>query len=424
MKLLIKRDRNFLKVTNGKLESDSDIPKKLKIPRVVMPDSVYAFEQRGDDDLIIADSVDYKEIDEHLSKHPGNPNDTIPGIWSGWRSVLVNDSGTLYKLKGVSLDPKNPKVINFNRREFEVFGGQPTQSAEFEKQMSDRFNTVLRNEGIDLLMTCEGYWHYPTKVKGESFSASIIKVEGDTRLDEFMFLIENLFNKKLPDGRYSRNSEKERAVINITHLYSDMGFIVGQLKSLMDRSGQTWSCDNERSNAHVGNMILYNGTGKVKLGFGDFDASCDANDFSESELIELQKREYETIKNSAMQGPISLRTVVSSLFENDGENTKYIIYPHFRNAFIAGFERGYGAGTSRLRVKNTIDFGRFLEIFKALRDTSFSAETFVGSCSTLEDVIKSAGHYNKDYKGSYNKTLNPYDILFNNKIYQNYINNF
>ncbi len=416
MRLLIKRDTTQLMKTEGRAELDSGVPKILKSPRVVPDFEVKMIQKRiPNDDLIIAKQEDYSEIDNHLQITNRQQKNlvrkyldkiTLTGIWSGYRSVLVsNGNGGLYRLKGVSFNPKEPVVQEYDNGDYEVFGGQPLQSARFEKRMSDKFNKVLENEGIIPIMKCKGYWHYPTKVRGRKLAASVVEVEGDTRLDEFMFLIENYFIHRV-NGEGKRelplNSKGGELYFAIRNLYYDMGFATGRLKKLMDKNNQTWSADNGRSNAHIGNIVLYNGTNKVKLGFVDFDASGDIRDFSKSEIREMQKREYETIKNSAKAGPISLRDIKMGFLH--GQNV-YAGYLQCREGFINGFEAGYEeerrTGIRTSEIANGIDFSKFLEVFEVLRD----------SCRLVPEPIRKVA----ERGGGLNDLLHSYDKYVGHK---------
>ncbi len=426
MRLLVQRDANLLKRTSGKAEVDSDISPKLKRVHVVIPDSVRTLTKRLDsDDLLIANSDDSWVIDGHLhSELKVGRYPYLSGVWSGYRSVLVsNGNGGLFRLKGVSMDLENPHIQKFDNGEFEIFGAQPRTSAEFEKQMSDRFNRVLEKEGIVPIMKCKGYWnyperkHYPKLIRGEKLSASVIEVQGDTRLDEFINLLENLFYSK---AGQRLNQKGAKVMDKVVQLYYDMGYIVGRLKKLMDRNNQTWSSDSERSNAHVGNVVLYNGDENVKLGFVDFDASCDTEDFSLSGIRDLQRKEFETIMNSVFCPPISPRQIGG--FLRPGAGKRFCMLAQFREYFKSGFSCGYEASGFFSRIENTIPFERFLEIFQALRSPE-SLAAIVSSGIGLGSNILSEEKYGLDKiisndggMPSYLSDL--YGILGRNKNYQ------
>jgi hypothetical protein len=428
MRLLVKRDINWMYGAAGKAEVDSDVPGWLKTPKVVGPDWINVVEPRGNDDLVIAHAKDAERMDTHLSTGICNHTiqvDPLPAIWSGYRSVLVSDgNGGLYRLKGVSLNPQKPEIKDFENGDWEVWGGQLRYSGQYEKQYSDKFNKVLREAGIEPVMTCKGFWHYPKRAKRYPLSASVVKVEGDTRLDEFMLLVEQYLISRLGGKRGEKiplNSLGAKLTRNIGNLYRDIGFIVGGMKALMDKNNQTWSSTNARSNAHVGNVVLYNGTDKVKVGFVDFDASCDTLDFSLSKLRAIQKQEFATLRNSAMSGPISPRQIAASFPGLSGEQ-EIAIFGQYREEFVRGFDTAYA--TVRydkvLELGNTIDFGRFLEIFEVLRagtrltadPVSMPSKPIIYQSGKIDDLYGILGRnrkYQDDIQDS--KIINGYKSL-------------
>ncbi len=207
---------------------------------------------------------------------------------SGRRSALLSavlgedNLEQLYRLKGISLRPKVNHHV-FEDGTTRIWGGEKYRSVLFEKRMVERFNQVLREEGIHAVMEYCGRWKYPQLVNGYIPAASIWKVEGDTRLDEFRTALELHLEPHL----------KERKVEKILNaFYYQSGYLVGQLLQLMHRSGQSWSCDSSRSNAHPGNVVLYRtAEDKAALGLVDFDASCDSNDFSPAKLRRVQQKD-------------------------------------------------------------------------------------------------------------------------------------
>lgn len=373
MKLLVKRDPNGMIPAEGRVELDSDVPKILKQPRLVHQNYIRLGE-RHDDDLVVATENDYKEIDEHFESTIITPDFfcLLPAVWSGYRSVLVsNGNGGLYRLKGVSFNPEKPEIINHEDGDWEVFGGQPLFCARYEKQMSDKFNQVLVNEGIAPVMTCKGFWHYDKKARGRKLSASVIEVQGDTRLDEMMFIIESYLAYRtdtFEKGKTKVNREGYNLFDRVSNLYYKLGVSAGLLKKLMDKNNQTWSADNDRSNAHMGNIVLYNDKGTIKTGFVDFDASCDTNDFSKSKIKAMQKKEYGTIIKSVNAGPISLRQIMPGFMK---EKENYICFTQLREKFIKGFETGYAkeikTSLNLYPIVFGVDFTEFAKIVMILR---------------------------------------------------------
>lgn len=437
MKLLIKRDKTLLSSTEGQVLVDG-VPDFLRIPRVVDPTKIRVMEERGDDDLLITNRNDYESMDSHLKLVNGNNSyfqylknlirkkklQNIPALWSGYRSVLVQDPKTnnLFRLKGVSLNPKNPQITEFEDGSFWIDGGQKKQNLEYERQMSNKFNKLLLANGIKPVMQYVGMWSYPNLIKKHRPAASIYQVEGDTRLDELMFILDNLSNEKtvgefeidgnlIKKGIGGLTDEGCKFSKAINKLYYDIGFVVGRLKNLMDKSGQTWSCESERTNAHIGNIVVYNGTNKMKVGFVDFDASCDLKDYTRSEIRDIQSREYKTIQTSIF-GLISMREIKGRSCYSGGT-----IASLCRKEFLKGFESGYAHRGKR--VSNEVDIGLIEEIFSLLRGTanfSFPSKHHDSLFKiTKEDYLG----IRNNYRGSYTSSLE--DIIKGNKMYQDSI---
>lgn len=448
MKLLINRDPTYLQDTEGNAEVDDNVPNYLKKPKVVVRDWVNkVFNRNPKDDLILTSEQDGFNM-AALLLSGGSFGSSFPALWSGYRSVLMGTMNRdLYRLKGVSFNPEKLEFMDHENGDWEVFGGQPLFSARYEKQMSDKFNQVLVNEGITPVMTCKGFWHYDKKARGRKLAASVVKVEGDTRLDEMMFIIESYFAYRtdaFKKGKAEFNREGYNLFTSVSDLYYKLGVSTGLLKKLMDKNNQTWSADNDRSNAHIGNIVLYNDKGTIKTGFVDFDASCDTNDFSKSKINEMQKKEYGTIIKSANAGPISLRKIMLE-FMKDKKN--YIGFTQLREKFIKGFEIGYAR-----EIKTSIDlypavfgvdFTEFAKIVMILRsDVGLvpepirrQTEEIIHKRGGLDDLIYSYdGYFKKGKDGSlinkifrsdkYGKSLDDQGyILLKNKRYQSYINN-
>ena len=391
MELLVKRDGTLLEKAEGKVFVDSDVPDFLKVARVVPQEEVKFLRQRSlDDDLLIADEKDYSETSAilHFNYSGGivgklaklfsktlNSN-SIPGLWSGYRSALVQDPDTkkLFRLKGISLNPQNPISVEMSGGMYKIEGGQEKQSAEFEQKMSERFNKVLEDAGIEPVMRVKGMWKYPCLARRVRPAASVVEVKGDTRLDELLFIMERLALNKMytRDTKDLENGMKRVEIGELTfhgedfhkhakNLFHNIGYVVGRLKRLMDKSGQTWSSDYEQTNAHIGNIALYNGTDKLRVGLVDFDASCDATELSRSQIKALQEREYTSIIATAQRGPISPRAITGKPL-NKGIK---VLHTPLRNGFIEGFQEGYSCENKD--YTNEIDLSELQQVFSLLR---------------------------------------------------------
>ena len=463
MELLVKRDGNHLIETEGNAFVESDVPDILKKPRVVLEKEVETIMERdNDDDLLIDNAGDYKEIEQHLSsfnigtfisKMFGKGPEIIPGLWSGYRSTIIQDPKTKrwYKLKGVSLNPLDPVAINCGDSVYKIRGGQKSVYAKYERAMSNRFNKVLEDNGIEPVIKPKGLWKYPIPLKNMRPVASIFEIKGDTRLDELMLVLDGLSSRKhyiSPNLKENKNGGKiaDVGIISkdgknynkaVGNLYYKIGYIVGRLKNLMDAANQTWSSDYNQTNAHYGNIVVYNGTDKLKVGLVDFDTSCDLREFSQSQLDALKKREFETIRSSVMSNPISFRLMTGLPFNN-----KIItVNPDSRYKFIEGFDIGY---KSREKTySNEIDLGDLKEIFSLLRSNaifSFAPTSARRDYSSyfkifedndnykikkkidLDDIVKDHYNYQK-FPDMYNLIKNYIDTdIYNNG--NKYINNY
>lgn len=379
MELLVKRDTNVLSAVQGRAEIDGDVPEMLRQPRIIMPSEV--LRQGGNllEDRLIVDGKDSVKMARYLSRKP--KNSVLYGLWSGYRSAIVRaPDGLLYRFKGVSWNIDNPSGEIDWDKSYNVFGGQNKYSAVFEKQMCDEFNRVLANEGIDSVMECVGYWHYKKTVEKEKLSASVIRVKGDTRLDELMWAFDRCIDAdSLVGGRVST------ALASLTaRFYYDVGFIVGQLKMLMTRNNQTWGAHKERTNAGIFNVVLYWDKDRIKVGLVDFDASCNKKDFGLAKLHRLMETEYDAIcRNISWFGVASIRTspADSHLKLNNTRNcyNNSFVQHFYRTPFANGFKNGYACKRLTCRVRDGIPVERFYEIANLLRQqTSDKRLTITG----------------------------------------------
>ena len=422
MELLIDRGVTYLTKTEGTADVEDDVPDFLKVARIVptsrvTESSLQARNLRANGpigDLLLANESDFCALSYYLNSHlrfsgidrflhrlatrvkiKRKPlvQTSVPAFWSGYRSVVVRDpeTGRLFRLKGVSFNPDKPALTEFESGGWEVHGGQPLQSAKYEKQMSDKFNRVLLDNGVEPVMTCRGLWRYPKRVKRKMIAGSVVEIQGDTRLDELSHVLEILAFRKLYNTEREENgvvmftptrltSEGENFFKALQEFYYNVGFVSGRLKKLMDKAGQTWSADSDRTNAHMGNIVLYNGSDKVKVGFVDFDASCDSSEFTKSELRDMHKREYDTIMRSFIGGPISARSIGD--FFNGGR----FYFPEARSVLQRGFQEGYEHIGNH--ISNEVDLGLLQETFALLRgEGMFSVKPAIGFGTGLEVTI-------------------------------------
>ncbi|HLD78973.1 MAG TPA: hypothetical protein VJA18_00260 [Candidatus Nanoarchaeia archaeon] len=342
-RLLVRRDPLYLvECLDGTVERIRDMPAFLsESPLSIYPE---LFEIRSSrDDLLKIKDDKIVTLD--------CPNGTIPGVWSGRRSCLTIDSvtGNLYKLKGVAV-----AVIPGNQDYEEdeplyLEGGQFLRNAHNERIFSDRFNRVLADNGVEPTMEYVGYYKSPFRVRRHKIAASVIRVKGDTRLDELMYALEFEAYFQTTNTR----ELKAHFSLQLSQFYWDIGFVVGQLKKLMDKSDQSWSDNPERTNAHIGNVVIYPAEeNNLAIGLVDFDASCDFRDKSKEDLLQQQNEEYGSLLASSIDKVASARAIGLYYYPQ-------LKFPALRFNFGIGFMAGYEA---RKFVKRSIEAGRLQEL--------------------------------------------------------------
>ena len=292
--LLISRDYVVLKPIEGQVVSKPGLPEKLQLPFVVMPKAIVLAPSVNQFNVFDVDqrnnNLEQVIIDVNQTKvlNPG----FMTGFWSGYRSAVILEGDSMYRLKGVAFDPERPE-IRLHDLYWDVYGGQFRKDIRFEQKMSNRFNRVLKEEGIEPAMEYLGHWNYEIKVKEQTLAASLFKVKGDTRLDEFVITCEKL--RHLTAEISKQEKVKLKNFQKKVHcFFGEIGFIVGRLKRLMDKSGQTWSCKDVYG-AHSGNIVLYEDGDHLRINFVDFDSSCDKSEMSRSQLRDLQRDEYNNL---------------------------------------------------------------------------------------------------------------------------------
>lgn len=341
-RLLVRRDPLYLAENlNGTVEAIREMPAFLAESPLTIRPELFNIRSSRDDLLKIKDD---KIVT--LECPPG----TIPGVWSGYRSCLTLDhqTGNLYKLKGAAVAEIPLKIDDYHGTPY-LEGGQFLHGAHNEKIFSDRFNRVLADNGIEPAMEYVGLYKSTFRVRRYKIATSIIRVKGDTRLDELMYALES---EAYFQTTYTKG-QKEKFALQLSNFYRDVGYIVGQLKRLMDKSKQTWSNNPEHTNAHIGNVVLYPvDEDKVGIGLVDFDASCDRRDKSKRALRQQQDKEYHSLLFSALEKVASARAIGLFYYPE-------LKFPFTRFNFVSGFMAGYEA---KKFVKHTIEAGRIDEL--------------------------------------------------------------
>lgn len=382
MKLLIRRDSTILVPTAGQSSFYEDLPVKLRVPHVVLKHLIDHITPRLEDEKMLLSREDILERYTGVSdlqkpyNDPNNSEKIMSVFWNGTRSVIVRDkkSDKLYKIKGVAINPRKPLALKI-KDDTIIAGGQKRENGLYEKIMTEKFNKILDDNGIENIIEYKGMWRYPVRAAKYRPVATIFEVKGDTRLDEFMCMVEGIFFDKLKEQGIAHNNryrghlfnENGKKVVNIlAQIYTKIGLNIGEQKKVMDQNLMTWSSGGDRTNAHHGNVVLYFNNG-LKIGLVDFDASCDTNDYSKSEIIAIQKKEYNQFLKSIYTGNISARGI-------DGMKPAGQIV-ELRDSLKKGFLLGYG--TEPVEKNLAIDEGLVQEVFYMLNNKTLFIENYM-----------------------------------------------
>lgn len=404
MTLLICRDKTLLEKCEGTAKVDKDVPEKLKQTMIVAPRTLLIPPEvcRLEDKLITSEAERLKLKRFLKLKLTAG----IPALWAGYRSVIVDGlNGELYKLKGVTINLERPEISDsIWSYDPEIFGGQYKYGAKYEQQMSDEFNKALAKEGIEPVMEFKGYWNYKLKVNKKPISASVMRIKGDTRLDELMDTIEQiLFQRIMLD---TPNKKGKIILKKINSLYRDLGFVVGRLKRLMNKNNQSWGSDPHRTNAHTGNIVLYADNANLRLGFVDFDASssCKIDKLELSKIKEFQRGDYHSIICYAHQKQCSSRRIAGDKYGVLSLNDNHIYNNFLRDTFCQGFQKGHDD-----------------EIHdKKLFDNKIPLEQLMGIMLMLKSGNSLSKEENKD-KLCDHKTVQLCDLDFMRSLYCNHV---
>ena len=410
--LLVRRDPLNLIKKLGKVEKIKEMPEFLAQSPLICDPYFY-------DKALIRDNRHLPlRKDDNLFEHPsvyeGYKKEGVPAVWSGYRSCVTYDQNIkeLFKLKGISFGDK--PVVEETEEFVHIRGGQLLNNAQNEKEYSDKFNKILTDHGIKPVMEYIGFYKFPLKLKkGKLVSVgpasglfrnnilctSVIKIEGDTRLDELFYVFERLYKDHI-----QYNGHKEKFECAAGDLCFDLGSKFGALKKLMDVNNQSWSDNPERTNAHMGNVVIYKADeNNFGLGLVDFDASCNLKDKSKIDLKIQQEIEYKSIMASIFSGGISYRCVGKDFEPN-------IAFKEIREAFALGFTKGYKFGLDS--TKNTIPFRRIKEVFDLLPEVIIERRRInMDYIDGLENIISKNYMYNKSistYNNEENYSLDNY----------------
>ncbi|MDO8555908.1 MAG: hypothetical protein Q7R96_01910 [Nanoarchaeota archaeon] len=288
--------------------------------------------------------------------------ESVSGLWSGRRSALVLDQqvnyasigeavkieSSLFRLKGIALRDRL-RTSAFEDGALRVWGGEFLDNVRYEVDYQQRFNARLEQEGIAATIIPAAIYQFQRKTKGRQLGAAVMQVPGDTRLDELLYLIESTFTIWVNESeRKTATKAQDKFGKDCLVLYEEIGKIVGGLKSVLESAGLSWSDNEHRSNAHIGNIVIYQGQNNfIDAALVDLDACAEREDLSPGELEYMHRRDMQFLADSVY---------VNYPYSNSMGSKQEFCFPAWRNRLRRGIEDGYESGGNAARTSITEDF--------------------------------------------------------------------
>lgn len=186
------------------------------------------------------------------------------GLQSGGRSALkFLPDGRLLRIKGAEYESQ-----------LQLFDDVPYGSSiEFYTQREIKNYQLLCKRAPKELFayTPVGWYDYGTDYHGDNMQAGLFIIKGDTRLDEIL--------TTFAAAEYAMVDSQLPAPVQHRFLQQldEMSFIIGRIAGIrlkqLDQTGIPWSRRTGNSNAHIGNMVLYDQHNKTTIGIVDLDAA-------------------------------------------------------------------------------------------------------------------------------------------------------
>lgn len=197
----------------------------------------------------------------------------IKGWESGYRSALMEVEGKLYKIKGCRPTGKSTYQ--------EPKGSQLFSMAQYEAERTTEVGEAFRKEGFEYPIQPLGFWTYAGfMLNGEPNAATIYRVTGDTRLDEFYWWL----NKDLSYVSFDNDIQKNI----LDRFFWSIGARVGRMIRILHNHNFSWDFVHPRSNAHPGNVVLFpNSEGNLGIGLVDLGNVISYLAQSDTEIKEL-----------------------------------------------------------------------------------------------------------------------------------------
>lgn len=197
-------------------------------------------------------------------------NGYINGFESGYRSGIIEINSESYKLKGCR--PSERIICH------EPKGSQYLFMAQSEAETVQEIRQIYMKEGYTYPIEPIGFWIYDNiLVKGEQTAATLYRIKGDTRLDEFLWWLE----ENLP-FHFVPNKEMG----SVQYMFEIFGVMTGRLIRVLHNHNYSWDWIGRFSNAYTGNVVVYlDDSENIKFGLVDVDNVQKFNPESESSLM-------------------------------------------------------------------------------------------------------------------------------------------
>lgn len=338
--------------------------------------------------------------------------DGVEGLESGYRSGIITVDGDDYKIKGCR---PNRKITNTG----EPYGSQFLNTAQYEAERTQEVREIFLKEGYQYPLEPVGFWVYDDiLVDGEPTAATIYKIKGDTRLDEFIWWLEkDLVVSHIP-------KEHRDAAVQTFEIF---GAMVGRLIRIFHNHSYSWNCpDSRSSNTNPGNIVVFSEDGKINFGLVDLDNSWMYNPHNESKLMEeTQKSDLYDFKYrmhyrdiisgcgsrslkhiSMMMLKYFAKKVADLKFEwyredidfNSFESEDKITFNTIRDNFIAALNAGYkepGMYIPEVSLQEVREFKSYIQTVGNLYRNKVKENLSVKlSQIRMEDEERKGGHWN------------------------------
>lgn len=342
--------------------------------------------------------------------HARTNSGPLVGFESGYRSGLLRVDGQLYKLKGC-------------RPEGGVHGKQPLGSqtlslAQSEADAVARVRERFIEAGLDYPLEPMGLWVYENILhEGEPNAATVYRAKGDTRLDEFLWFLEHI--------PYQHADDSWRD--HIFTLAERAGQMTGGVLKVLHDNRFSWDStpDEDSSNAHAGNVLIFPQGNTAQFGIVDFDNVNSYSDSEDSEYIEtvkvVQQRDLNNLKNHTHNGAVFsssnqrisrphnvpsqlverlLKGLASDMPKDDLETASFYLLRSLgngkegsvRGSFVRGLDAGYKDGSAGVGI-NWRDLSRIRSDIPRLRRAFIEEVRSRSSGLNRERVIHIARQY-------------------------------